>query len=798
MERTGGKCSITVHLKQTEQVSGGGVLLEACRVGRVNESDGSMILNWDLGELTSLRPSVSTEHVTGILSEMIYGGTKYVEGETGIVSMQDVEVHDALTSEDGTCTFSGLEEGAWLIHAVDSSSYGIIEDTLVAVPCYVQEGTKWTGPVYDPDIWIKGEITKAVVVESETEVRQTEKQEPETTAPQTEKRVPQTEKPSPQAPAKDTGKGTPATKAPSTEKTETVTVIEKTKNTETEHPVTGKPVPKAPESEKKTRTNVPRTTAQSTQVVRTLDDTPLAGLVTAFLGCAVVIVIILTRLRRRGRMNRDSIRTGSGGGSGTRSGRKRRGRRMLLLAVGAGMTLLPCLSVRAADSEEDFAKLVEGERKILFVNESPSAPCLTVGKEVLNAEDGSRAPSGDVFTFRLTLDLERASGVKYRLFDESGTELLDLTGDGENLVPAGNAAGDPVPFRTGRDGSFTLHAGQYALFEDVSVGELWEVEETVSGHYERVVPGSSGSLSGTIERNGNTAQFVNRYLPKEDPGLTEGILEITKQILWPEGCALPDRGSFQIRVLVDGAAWKDAPVELRDRKEGALPAQTRTDENGIFVIRGDQKATIRSIPAGSDLYVEEIDDSSDLFVPSGDLVWRGASSSRSRVTFTNRLADFTVEKTLLSGDMDHRFLFCLLDRDGRPLSGIPYYLVNGNGSLEGTDPEYTDAQGHFTLKSGERAVFAGMEEGDRYSVIEETVLGYRQVTPEGREGYSGLRVQGGIPSLLFENEPADASLFVPATGGPGIMLVVAGAMALLCTSLVIFRLWSGRKSTRNM
>ena len=226
MERTGGKCSITVHLKQTEQVSGGGVLLEACRVGRVNESDGSMILNWDLGELTSLRPSVSTEHVTGILSEMIYGGTKYVEGETGIVSMQDVEVYDALTSEDGTCTFSGLEEGAWLIHAVDSSSYGIIEDTLVAVPCYVQEGTKWTGPVYDPDIWIKGEITKAVVVESETEVRQTEKQEPETTAPQTEKRVPQTEKPSPQAPAKDTGKGTPATKAPSTEKTETVTVID--------------------------------------------------------------------------------------------------------------------------------------------------------------------------------------------------------------------------------------------------------------------------------------------------------------------------------------------------------------------------------------------------------------------------------------------------------------------------------------------------------------------------------------------------------------------------------------------
>ena len=117
MDRTDGigNCSITVHLKQTKQVPGRGVLFEACRVGSVNESDGSMTLYWNLGELTNLRPSVPTERVTAMLSEMLYGrkasGEKRQEGAD-----QDVERRKAVTEENGTCTFTHLEAGAWLIH----------------------------------------------------------------------------------------------------------------------------------------------------------------------------------------------------------------------------------------------------------------------------------------------------------------------------------------------------------------------------------------------------------------------------------------------------------------------------------------------------------------------------------------------------------------------------------------------------------------------------------------------------------------------------------------------------------
>ena len=160
MERTDreGSCSITVHLKQTGQVSGGGVLFEACRVGRVNESDGSIILNWDLGELNSERESVSAEIIMKKLSALLYEGGEGISGKSDsdtAPSGLSVEKKRALTASDGTCRFSGINEGAWLIHAVDSSSYGRIEDSLASVPCYVQEGEIWTGPVYDVQIWPK-------------------------------------------------------------------------------------------------------------------------------------------------------------------------------------------------------------------------------------------------------------------------------------------------------------------------------------------------------------------------------------------------------------------------------------------------------------------------------------------------------------------------------------------------------------------------------------------------------------------------------------------------------------------
>ena len=100
MDRTdgAGTCSITVHLRQTQQVSGSGVLFEACRVGSVDVSDGSMTLNWDLGELNSQRPSVPTEHVTSRLSEILFQ-IKESDGSVG-AEADGVEIRTAVTGAD--------------------------------------------------------------------------------------------------------------------------------------------------------------------------------------------------------------------------------------------------------------------------------------------------------------------------------------------------------------------------------------------------------------------------------------------------------------------------------------------------------------------------------------------------------------------------------------------------------------------------------------------------------------------------------------------------------------------------
>ena len=755
-----GSCSITVHLKQTQQVSGGGVLFEACRVGRVNVSDGSIVLNWDLGELTGARESVSTESVTKQLSTMLYadgsGGKLYSEDGT---LTDEVQTLRAVTGPDGTCCFTGISEGAWLIHALDSTSYGQIEDTLAAVPCYVMEGEILTGPVYDPEIWPKSEI-KTTNVEKEPQSETTlEKTKKETAPPQT---------------SVDTG-------MTETEKRTSAPLKKTKKDTGLDHgPIT----------------------AGSTQTVRTLDDAPLSVLLFAFLSCALVIGLIMVRYGRKLRQRARTICPPAAGQDmpGRKNRKKSPGSFCLLLTLGCGMLLTLSCQTGAAETSDPVAEQLEGERKILFVNEASTVPCLTVSKEVLDAENGSRAPAADRFVFRLMLDNERAGSVKYRVFNEEGVELVDLTGEGTaNLVPAGSGASDPVPLRTGRDGTFSLCRGQYALFEDVSVGQIFEVTEQANEQYERLIPASSATVSGTIERNGSSAQFVNRYAPEDGPGFTEGTLEITKQILWPEDVDLPQRGPFQIRVLVDNAPWANAPVELYDLSGNTGMQRLDTDENGIFEIMGGQRACIRGLPSGSDLFVEEIDDPEDLFVPSGNISWKGASSAREKITFTNRLADFVVSKRAPLDDAGHRFLFRLQDREDQPMNGVSYYLVREDGTLDQAQPFSTDAEGHFTLGGGERAVFTGLAEGSRYSVLEEKILGYKQVIPDNPEGYRQMTVRNGVPVLAFENERTSVKMFVPSAGGSGIwniLLLSAIGMGGCCLGIGRGR-WRAERKQRH-
>ena len=100
-----------------------------------------------------------------------------------------------------------------------------------------------------------------------------------------------------------------------------------------------------------------------------------------------------------------------------------------------------------------------------------------------------------------------------------------------------------------------------------------------------------------------------------------------------------------------------------------------------------------------------------------------------------------------------------------------------DGTISQNQPLQTDAGGHFTLASSERAVFTGMAEGSRYSVREEKILGYRQVIPDDPDGYRDQIVRNGVKEFPFENEKTNLKMFVPSTGGGGIIPLLILAIA---------------------
>ncbi len=763
MDRTDGTgyCSITVHLQQTQQVSGGGVLFEACRVGSVNDENGSITLYWDMGELSRSRPSVSAEDMTKKLSVFLFGaGEKsgsVQDKEEGVLS--SAPVYRAVTGEDGVCIFDSLEEGAWLIHAADSSSYGKVEDALVALPSYVQEEGYWMGPFYSQDIWMKATVDIPVEETNppQTDPPSSEKQMPELPSPIPET-TPETTVQKPSQPVPETAPS-PVQETTEQRTPETVPQTTKTPQNETER------IPSRPES---------TTTASPVRTVRTLDDSPLHGLIFLCLCSAIVILVLSVRL-----------------GLIQKAIKNRNIKRKLFLAlIGTGMLFSSGGSVSVSASDADISSWeasMDRENRIVFVNESPQVPGLTVSKEVLNAENGSRAPGGDSFTFRLKLDQKRASLVKYRLFNDGGIELV-CPAIGAAPVEIESFQGTPVAMKTGQDGSFSLTGGQYVLFEDIQVGQLFEVTEDDDPHYERILPMAGDTISGTIQMQGNQAHFTNRYLPPEEGG-QEGVLEITKKILWPDGVPLPDQGSFQIRITLDGRALSGANVELSGLSAGSVVEDITTDENGCFWISGNQKAILRDLPAGSDAMVEELEDESDLFVSSSDVIWKGAITSKQKIDFTNRLASFAVTKSVSGEDPDRSFRFTLTGKKDMPMEGAAYYVMGQDGMLSAAEPRMTDAKGQFLLHAGEMAVFAGLKEGTVYSVREEEAFGYRQVTPSSKSGYTNLSIRDGIQTLLFENEETVVRLFAPSAGGPGILLYIAvSALGMIALFTVSFRI----------
>lgn len=389
-----------------------------------------------------------------------------------------------------------------------------------------------------------------------------------------------------------------------------------------------------------------------------------------------------------------------------------------------------------------------GTSRITFNNVKNTNPDLYITKQVRNADDRYEMPD-DRFSFVLKLDGNLAAEKEYRVFNEDGQEVFKYA-DGESTEDKSNKE----RFLTSRSGNFTLLGGQTARFEYVGEGVQYEVTESETKGWTQVTPAAGVSLKGTVAAEGSTATFVNEYQPSV-PAAQTAQLKVVKNISFPAGYEMPEAASgavFSYTVTVAGKAYAGQPYTVTDNTTGSTVSEGVTDADGGFTLPGNCTATFEEVTTEQDYEIRETP--ADGWRVAGSDTRRGAVKAPATTEYyTNVQASFLVSKSVRGeASADDVFSFTLMDNRNREWAGAQYYLYNMDGTLVDQTLCATDANGKFTLASGQAALFIGIPAGTAYQVREDAAAGYVQRVPVNAEGYRDMVVTDSVEGLTFVNE----------------------------------------------
>ena len=157
---------------------------------------------------------------------------------------------------------------------------------------------------------------------------------------------------------------------------------------------------------------------------------------------------------------------------------------------------------------------------------------------------------------------------------------------------------------TGTDGTFTLKAGQRAVFVGLEKGTAYGVRETSSGRYIQYLPADGAGYTGkTVTDSVEVLPFINAELP------AKSLLTVRKKIVDnTENGSAPDvEFTFRINRLVDGeyVPVANAAYDIIDANG------TRTlsaDAEGVFKLRAWETARFVELKKGETYQVEELTD----------------------------------------------------------------------------------------------------------------------------------------------------------------------------------------------
>ncbi len=415
----------------------------------------------------------------------------------------------------------------------------------------------------------------------------------------------------------------------------------------------------------------------------------------------------------------------------------------------------------AADGTEE--KIDYGE----FTNEPVTSSGVIVSLEVESAVPDVEPPADAEFQFFLKVDGEFCAGQEYELYGTDGKQIYrkydPQTGEYFETTDK-DAPGVDAPFKTDRNGGFTLKDGQWALFSSIDAGSSYEAVQELDeeGPYVQKEPEGGGPRTGTVPPEGAKANFVDTFYPgSPGTGAPQGELRIAKRVLMPDGYAIPGAESeFTFEVQISSRPYANQAYTLPDGTRGT------TDANGRFKLKGGQTAVFSGVETDRDYSVREVDS------PEG---WRQVSSTGAEgaviapvtyVEFTNAIASFAVTKRMEGGSVpDASFRFLLSDGTG-PKAGAQYYLYDAGKNLtEGGQPLETGADGSFSLKAGQTALFTGMETGAEYTIHEAAQDGYIQTFPDG--DYSGTVRGDAVPLHEFINAAKGTAKLTVKKADPG-------------------------------
>lgn len=460
--------------------------------------------------------------------------------------------------------------------------------------------------------------------------------------------------------------------------------------------------------------------------------------------------------------------------------------------------------------------------RVVFENESDGRVDLYIGKEVVNSE-GCMADPDDRFTFTLALSrggAELTEEQSYRLCDLSGRELTK-----EELGVQQNAfftQGGRFTLKAGQMARFSgISPGTDYVIREISKDGYTQIfpagGDPVSGTKEYKTetfvfrnlynPGGGGAAKLEVSK---TVAFPDGY---EVPQTQDFTFELKLEKKPAAGFPYKVIDSQTGRETDSRMTGEDGTFTLKGGQTAVFEGE---DENGVPYIQDgiDYEVTETALPPGWRI------------AGDGETSKKGGINGTTLVSFHNSEASFAVTKRLedyTTPDVDFRFE--LKKADGSLWAGVNYYLYDAQKNLVPAVPETpafaeqpeaagqpvseapvadqpeasvlenaamsaakgmpdvswpdaeeadsaagtaslyhtTVADGTFTLKPGQTAVFAGIEPGTVYSVNEIGNPEYIQTLPLATEGYTNQVAEVSVRTLPFVNKKAEYSRLLTVT-----------------------------------